>query len=69
VRNTLKMKLPYCAECLVEVNGKMYCREDLNKTFEEAENNKRSNQPQPTIVINNDNDNQNYNNSGYDSKS
>ena len=56
----------YCSECLVEINGRMYCRDDLNKLLEEAQKRKQSSQAQPTIVINNDNNNintnQNYNN-------
>ena len=29
---------PFCKDCLVEVKGKMYCKNDLDKVFDEKEN-------------------------------
>ena len=28
---------PFCKDCLVEVKGKMYCKNDLDKVFDEKE--------------------------------
>ncbi len=31
---------PFCKDCLVEVKGKMYCKNDLDKVFDEKESKK-----------------------------
>ena len=49
---------PFCKECLVEVKGRMYCKEDLGNVLDEAKNTATS---QPTINITNTNDNANTN--------
>ena len=49
---------PFCKECLVEVKGRMYCKEDLGNLLDEAKNTATS---QPTINITNTNDNANTN--------
>ena len=49
---------PFCKECLVEVKGRMYCKEDLGNVLDEA---KQSANSQPTINITNTNDNANTN--------
>lgn len=56
---------PFCKECLVEVKGRMYCKDDLGNVLDEAKNAASS---QPTINITNTNDNVNTNaniNSGF----
>ena len=58
---------PFCKDCLVEVKGRMYCKEDLGNVLDEAKN---SASAQPTINITNTNDSVNTNvnkntNSGY----
>ena len=53
---------PFCKDCLVEVKGRMYCKEDLGNVLDEAKNSSAS---QPTINITNTNENINTNaNSG-----
>ena len=53
---------PFCKDCLVEVRGRMYCKEDLGNVLDEAKNSSAS---QPTINITNTNENINTNaNSG-----
>ena len=53
---------PFCKDCLVEVKGRMYCKEDLGSVLDEAKNSSAS---QPTINITNTNENINTNaNSG-----
>ncbi len=47
---------PFCKECLVEVKGRMYCKEDLGNVLDEA---KQSGQP--TINITNSNESVNTN--------
>lgn len=49
---------PFCKDCLVEVKGRMYCKEDLGNVLDEAKNNASS---QPTINITNTNDSVNTN--------
>ncbi len=51
---------PFCNDCLVEVKGRMYCREDLGNVLDEA---KQSASSQPTINITNTNSNENVNTS------
>lgn len=52
---------PFCKECLVEVKGRMYCKEDLGNVLDDAQ---RSNNSQPTINISNTNTNMNTNMNG-----
>jgi Predicted membrane protein len=52
---------PYCKDCLVEVNGKMYCRDDLNKVFAQQQSQQQPQYQIPQVVINNQNTNQNTN--------
>lgn len=42
----------FCSECLVEVNGKNYCRDCVSKAFNEQANNNSANVT-PNININN----------------
>ena len=35
----------YCVDCLVEVKGKMYCKDDLSKVFDAAKESGKSNNP------------------------
>ena len=55
---------PYCKDCLVEVKGKMYCKEDLTNVLNEAQN---ASAAAPTIQITNTNasENTNINQGGY----
>ncbi len=52
---------PFCQECLVEVKGRMYCKEDLGNVIDEAKQ-QASQGTVPTINITNTNDNANTNN-------
>jgi hypothetical protein len=52
---------PFCADCLVEVRGKMVCKGDLNNVFDEA----KSSSVVPVININNENTNSNIGHIGY----
>ena len=47
---------PFCKECLVEVKGRMYCKEDLGNVIDEAKQ-----QAAPTINITNSNESTNTN--------
>lgn len=49
---------PFCNECLVEVKGKMYCKDDLGNVLDEA---KQASNGQPVINITNSNDSVNTN--------
>ena len=49
---------PFCGECLVEVKGRMYCKDDLGNVLDEA---KKGANNVPTINITNTNDNVNAN--------
>ena len=49
---------PFCKDCLVEVKGRMYCKEDLGNVIDEA---KQTTNAQPTINITNTNDSVNTN--------
>ena len=51
---------PFCKECLVEVNGKMYCKNDIGNVIEEARNS--NNNATPVINITNSNTSSNVNN-------
>lgn len=50
---------PFCKECLVEVKGRMYCKDDLGNVLDEA---KQSSSGMPNITITNTNDSVNTNN-------
>ena len=49
---------PFCKDCLVEVKGRMYCKNDLGNVLDEAKN---STSAQPTINITNSNESVNTN--------
>ena len=49
---------PFCKECLVEVKGRMYCKEDLGNVLDEA---KSQGGGTPTINITNSNESSNTN--------
>lgn len=49
---------PFCKDCLVEVKGRMYCKDDLGNVLDEA---KQSSNGQPTINITNSNESVNAN--------
>lgn len=49
---------PFCKECLVEVKGKMYCKDDLDNVIDEA---KQSAAAAPVINITNSNESTNTN--------
>lgn len=48
---------PFCSDCLVEVKGRMYCKDDLGNVLDEAKQASAA----PTINITNTNDNANTN--------
>ena len=48
---------PFCKDCLVEVKGRMYCKDDLGNVLDEA----KQSSGQPTINITNTNENVNTN--------
>ncbi len=50
---------PFCAECLVEVKGRMYCKDDLGNVLDEAK--QAATAGQPTINITNSNESANVN--------
>ena len=39
----------FCAECLVEVNGRMYCKGDVEKVINETRSSAAQPQPQPFV--------------------
>lgn len=49
---------PFCKDCLVEVKGKMYCKDDIGNVVDDA---KQASSGQPTINITNSNENVNTN--------
>ena len=49
---------PFCKDCLVEVKGRMYCKNDLGNVLDEA---KQTSSGQPTINITNSNESTNTN--------
>ena len=49
---------PFCKECLVEVKGRMYCKDDLGNVLDEA----KQSGGQPVINITNSNESTNTNN-------
>lgn len=52
---------PFCKDCLVEVKGKMYCKNDLDKVFDETKASATSNMPQINITNASSNVNTNQN--------
>ncbi len=48
---------PFCKDCLVEVKGRMYCKDDLGNVLDEA----KQTSAQPTINITNSNESTNTN--------
>lgn len=50
----------FCEECLVDVNGRNYCKQHVNEALLENSS-QQQNQAQPTIIINNENANTNTN--------
>ena len=51
---------PFCKDCLVEVKGRMYCKDDLGNVLDEAK--QASGSAAPVINISNTNDNANVSN-------
>lgn len=47
---------PFCKDCLIEVKGKFYCKDDIGNVIDDAKNTS-----QPTINITNSNDSVNTN--------
>ena len=50
---------PFCKECLVEVKGRMYCKQDLGNVMDEAK--QQASNSTPTINISNSNESTNTN--------
>lgn len=50
---------PFCKECLVEVKGRMYCKDDIGNVLDEAK--QQAQGAVPTINITNSNDSVNTN--------
>ena len=50
---------PFCKDCLIEVKGKMYCKNDIGNVIDEAKNS--STVATPVININNSNQSSNVN--------
>ena len=48
---------PFCKDCLVEVKGKLYCKDDLGNVLDDA----KQSAAQPTINITNNNESVNQN--------
>lgn len=55
----------FCSECLVEANGKMYCKADVGNVLREAKDEAAAaRNSNPNIIINNANNNVNTNTAG-----
>lgn len=55
----------FCNECLVEANGKMYCKADIGTVLKEAKDEAAASKVStPNIIINNSNQNTNTNTVG-----
>lgn len=52
---------PFCKDCLIEVKGRMYCKDDIGNVLDEAKN---SSNGQPTINITNSSESVNSNING-----
>lgn len=50
---------PFCADCLIEVKGKMYCKDDIGNVVDDAKQN--STAATPVINITNSNESTNTN--------
>ena len=48
---------PFCKDCLIEVKGKFYCKDDIGNVIDDA----KSSRAQPVINITNSNDSVNTN--------
>ncbi len=55
---------PFCKDCLVEVKGKLYCKDDIGNVIDDAKNTTSGQQPTITITNNNENINTNMMNNG-----
>ncbi len=53
---------PFCQDCLVEVKGRMYCKEDLGNVLDEAKQTSATAAPTITITNSNESTNTNTNN-------
>lgn len=53
---------PFCKECLVEVKGRMYCKEDLGNVLDEAKQTAAAATPVINITNSNESTNTNTNN-------
>lgn len=51
----------FCSDCLIEVDGKMYCKSDISNVVKEAKQQATSTVATPAININNVNTNMNTN--------
>lgn len=51
---------PFCKDCLIQVKGKMYCKDDIGNVIDDAKNSSVS-AAMPTINISNSNDSANLN--------
>ena len=56
---------PFCQECLVEVKGKMYCKDDIGNVVDEAKESMATSTPTINITNTNTNENTNVNQIGY----
>ena len=52
---------PFCKDCLVEVKGRMYCKNDLGNVLDEAKQQASASTAIPTINITNSNESTNTN--------
>lgn len=52
---------PFCKECLIEVKGRMYCKNDLGNVIDEAKQQGAAGAPNITITNSNDSVNTNSN--------
>jgi TM2 domain-containing membrane protein YozV len=50
---------PFCKDCLIEVKGKMYCKDDISNVIDEAKNSSAA--ASPVINITNSNESSNVN--------
>lgn len=55
---------PFCKDCLVEVKGRMYCKDDLGNVLDEAKQGSASGQPVINITNSNESTNTNTNVNG-----
>lgn len=55
---------PFCKDCLVEVKGRMYCKDDLGNVLDEAKQSAQASAPVINITNSNESTNTNTNNNG-----